>query len=178
MILLLAAGVTAGSIYIAKGGEETAQEIKSYMDGFFASFAESRNNMAVFRNSLASNLISAAIIFCMGFFRLGCIGTGALLVKKGFAAGFTAAAFFKFYGADGMLIMLSTMPTVIITIPALLILSAGSVSFSLRNDKKEKKLIFSYIFFFILMLSIFCAASLTEGFLTTTFINWSIPKVN
>ncbi len=177
-ILLLAAGVAAGSLCLAKGSEEMAEQIKNYIGNFFANFSETRNNMAVFRNSLTANLITLGIIFFMGFFRFGCIGTGALLVRKGFIMGFTSASFFKFYGARGLLVMLSTMPTVLITVPAMLVFSAVSVNFSINRGKKEKNLIFSYIFFLFLMISIFCVASLSEGFLTTTFMKWLSPKIN
>lgn len=177
-VILLAAGIAAGSLYLARGSDEMAEQIKNYIGGFFANFSETRNNIAVFRNSLTANLITLGIIFVMGFFRLGCIGTGALLVRKGFIMGFTAASFFKFYGGRGLLVMLSTMPTVLITVPALLIFSAVSVNFGINKEKKEKKLFFSYIFFLILMLSIFCIASLAEGFLTTTFMNWISPKIS
>ena len=93
-IFLLAAGVAAGSLYLARGSEEMAEGIKSYIGNFFATFSETRNNMAVFRNSLTSNLISVGIVFFMGFFRFGPIVTGALLVRKGFIIGFTSASFF------------------------------------------------------------------------------------
>lgn len=177
-IFLLTAGIAAGSMYLARGSEEMAEGIKNYIGNFFATFSETRNNMMVFRNSLTSNLINLGIIFVMGFFRFGPIVTGALLVRRGFIIGFSSASFFKFYGMKGILIMLSTMPAVLITIPATLLFSAVSVNFALKRDRREKKIIFSYIFFLILMISIFCVASLSEGFLTTTFMNWISPKIN
>ncbi|MGN0106324.1 MAG: stage II sporulation protein M [Hominilimicola sp.] len=178
IILLLVAGVTAGSMYLARHSADMGEGIKTYIGNFFSSFAENKNSMAVFKNSLTSNLICLGVIFVMGFFRFGCIVTGAIIVRKGFVMGFTAASFFKFYGLQGMLIMLSTMPTVLITIPALLFFSAVSVKFSLNPDKKQKKLIFSYIFLMILMISTFCVASLSEGYLTTTFMSLISPKIN
>ena len=175
-LLLLALGVTAGSMYLAKNSADMGEGIKEYLSRFFTSFSENRNNAAVFKNSLASNLMCAGMNFVMGFFRFGCLGTGALLLRKGFVMGFTAASFFKFYGAQGVLIMLSTMPTALITLPTLIMFSAVSLRFSLNSNKKQKKLIFSYIFFLILTISIFCAASLAEGYLTTTFMTLTIPK--
>ena len=77
-----------------------------------------------------------------------------------------------------MLIMLSTMPAELIAIPTLLFFAAVSVNFSLNRDKKQKKLIISYIFFLILVISIFCVAALAEGFLTTTFMKLISPKIN
>ena len=175
-LILLAIGVAAGSIYLAENSAEMGEGIKEYLTQFFASFSENKDNAAVFKNSLTSNLICTGIIFVMGFFRFGCIGTGALLVRRGFIMGFTAASFYKFYGIHGMIIMLSTMPTVLITIPTLLLFSAVSVSFSLNPDKKQKKFIFSYIFFLVLAISIFCVASFTEGYLTTTFMTLIKPE--
>ncbi|MCC8161389.1 MAG: stage II sporulation protein M [Oscillospiraceae bacterium] len=138
VLILLTAGVSAGSVYLARRGGDMGDGITEYIGNFLSSFSENRNNMAVFKNSLTANLIYTGIIFAMGFFRLGCVVTGAIIVRKGFVMGFTAASFFKFYGLNGMLIMLSTMPTVLITIPALLFFSAVSVKFSLNPDKKQK----------------------------------------
>ena len=70
------------------------------------------------------------IVFLMGFLRFGFIVTGAIIVRKGFIIGFTTASFIKFYGAKGMLVMLSTMPTILITIPTLLLFSAVSIKYS------------------------------------------------
>ncbi len=175
-LFLLAAGTAAGSVYLMRSGAETAEGVRAYLARFFETFAANKNNAAVFKNSLVSNLICAGIIFTAGFFRFGCILTGALLLRRGFVMGFTAASFFKFYGLRGMFIMLSTMPTVLITIPAMLLFSAVSVNFSLNRERKEKKFIFSYIFFLILTISIFCVASLSEGYLTTTFMGFASPK--
>lgn len=172
LIFLLVLGVTVGSTYLARQNSEIGEGIKTYIGDFFASFSENRNNLVVFKNSLTANLISLTIIFVMGFFKFGFIVTGAVIVRKGFITGFTAASFIKFYGIKGMLVMLSTMPTVIITIPALLFFSVVSVKLSLYRERKQKKIIISYIFFLILTISIFCVASLTEGYLTTTFMSW------
>ena len=134
--------------------------------------------MTVFKNSLVSSLIQLGIIFIMGFFRAGFIGTGAVIVRKGFVTGFTSAAFFRAYGARGFLIMLTTMPQLVIIMPAMIIYAAISIGFSLTEDKFQKKIIFSYIFFTIFMISIFCAASFSEGFLTTTFMKLLSPKLS
>lgn len=175
--LLLVAGAAAGSVYLAKNSEVMSEGIKTYLSGFFSTLGEGTANAAVFKNSLVSNLLCAGIIFLMGFFRFGCIVTGAILVREGFVAGFTAASFFKFYGAKGMLIMLSTMPAALITIPMLLFFSVISIRFSLNRERKKKNLVFFYVFFLILTISIFCVASLCEGYMTTTFMKWIYPKI-
>ena len=73
--------------------------------------------------------------------------------------------------------MLSTMPTILITIPTLLLFSAASIKYSLNSERKSK-IIFLYIFFMIIIISIFCVASLSEGYLTTTFMSWVSLKLS
>lgn len=178
LIFLLVIGVTVGSVYLAKNSVDMAEGIKNYIGSFCTSVTENKNSMTVFKNSVQSNLLCIGIIFLMGFFRFGFIVTGAIIIRKGFIIGFTTASFVKFYGMKGMLIMLSTMPTILITIPALLLLSVVSIKYSLNPEKKSKKIIFSYIFFLIIIISIFCVASLSEGYLTTTFMSLISPKLN
>lgn len=177
LLLILAAGVAAGSVYLMRGWSDMGEGVKGYLGSYFGAAAGNKNGMAVFKTSLTSNLITLAVIFIMGFFRFGFIGTGAIIIRKGFIMGFTSASFLRTYGARGILIMLSTMPTALIYIPAILLFSAASVVFSMQKNKFQKKIIFSYIFFAIFMISIFCAASLSEGFLTTTFMKWLSPKL-
>ena len=177
MLILLAAGVTAGSVYLVRGWSDMGEGISGYLSGFFENIAGTQSGMAVFKTSLVSNLVTLVIIFIMGFFRFGFIGTGALILRRGFIMGFTSASFLRSYGARGIVIMLSTMPAALIYVPALIIFSAVSVTFSMQKNKFQKKFIFSYIFFAIFMISIFCAASLSEGFLTTTFMKLISPKL-
>ena len=178
LIFLLVVGVTVGSVYLAKNSGDMAEGIKNYIGSFCTAVSENKNSMTVFKNSLQANLISVGIVFLMGFLRFGFIVTGAIIVRKGFIIGFTTASFIKFYGAKGMLVMLSTMPTILITIPTLLLFSAVSIKYSLNSERKSKKIIFSYIFFMIIIISIFCVASLSERYLTTTFMSWVSPKLS
>ena len=76
-----------------------------------------------------------------------------------------------------MLVMLSTMPTILITIPTLLLFSAVSIKYSLNSKENQKNNFFVYIFM-IIIISIFCVASLSEGYLTTTFMSWVSPKLS
>lgn len=178
LMFLLIVGVTVGSAYLAKNSVDMAEGIKNYIVSFCTSVTENKNSMVVFKNSVQSNLFCIGIVFLMGFFKFGFVVTGAIIVRKGFIIGFTTASFVKFYGAKGMLVMLSTMPTILITIPALLLFSAVSIKYSLNSERKSKKIIFSYIFFLVIIISIFCVASLLEGYLTTTFMSLISPRLN
>lgn len=176
-IILLAAGVTAGSVYLVKSSGETLEGIKTYITDFFSSISESSSNFDVFKNSMFEGIVCFLIIFVMGFFRFGFVVTGALLVKKGFVTGYAAASFIKLYGFNGIVALLATMPSVFITVPAMLFFSAVSVIFSLNKNKKDKKMVLSYIFLLFVMTAIFCVSSLTEGYLTTTFMKLISSKI-
>lgn len=176
-VCLLIIGILIGSIYLVKLNVEMMNSIKNYITNFFGSIAENKNSFLILKNSLKSNLILTAIIFVMGFFRFGFLAVGLVVVRQGFVMGFTTATFLKLYGGRGMLVMLSTIPTIVITVPALLIFSTVSVSFAMNREKKSKKIIFSYIFFLILTIAIFCVASFFEGYLTTTFMKILSPNM-
>ncbi len=176
-VLLLVIGVTAGSVYLVNHSTDIGDAVKTYIENLLKTFTEDKNSLHVFKNSLISSVICLLIIFFMGFFRFGFLATGFIIVRKGFITGFTAASLVKFYGLKGMLVMLASTPTMLITLPALLFFSAISVKSSVNKEKIEKNFIFSYIFLLIIMISIFCAASLCEGYLTTTFMKWLSPII-
>ena len=177
LLFMLALGVTAGCVCITKSWSGVGESVTEYLKSVFASDAARGSSMDVFKSSFASSLITIAVVFFSGFFRFGFLVTGAVVIRKGFVTGFTAASFIRAYGAKGIAAMLSASPSMLVTLPALMILSAVSIIFSRNENKFQKKFIFSYIFFGIFMIAIFCAASFSDGFLTKTFMNWIIPKI-
>lgn len=112
-----------------------------------------------------------------GFFRIGILFIAGALMRKGFILGFTAASLIKFFGIKGILVTAAMLPGTLLIIPSFLFLSAVSADLSLRREKKEKKIIISYIFFTIIIMTIFCVAALSEGYLTTIFMKWLSPKI-
>lgn len=177
LFLALGAGVAGGSIYLIRSWESIGEGIRSYLSGALSEAAHNKSGISVFKTSFLSNLLTMAVIFVMGFFRFGFLGTGFIIIRKGFVTGFTAASFIRAYGLKGVTAMMASSPSSFITVPALLIFSATSVVFSSKENKFQKKYLFSYIFFSLFMISIFCAASLSEGFLTTIFMKWLEPKI-
>lgn len=178
LFFMLALGVTAGCAYLVKSWDSVGNAVTEYLKAVFSPDAAHESGIDVFKSSFASNLITVAVIFIAGFFRFGFFVTGAVVIRKGFVTGFTAASFVRAYGAKGIIAMLSASPSMLITVPALMILSAVSIIFSRCENKFQKKFIFSYIFFGIFMIAIFCAASFSDGFLTTIFMNWIFPKIS
>ena len=178
LLFMLALGVTAGCAYLVKNWDSVGNAVTEYLQAVFSPDAVHESGTVVFKSSFASNLITFAVIFFMGFFRFGFLVTGAVIIRKGFITGFTAASFIRAYGAKGITAMLSASPSMLITVPAVVILSAVSVIFSRNENKFQKKYIFSYIFFGIFMIAIFCAASFSDGFLTTIFMNRVFPEIS
>lgn len=168
-VFLLLSGVTGGSIYFMRhsGGYSGLTE---YLTSFFQNTASGIDKYAVFKNTLRSNLILLGIIFISGFFRPGFLIAGACALRKGFIVGFTIASFIRCFGLRGMLVSFAYLPGFLLIFPAFLVFCSVSSRFSLQKDRFRKKIIFSYIFFSIFMVTIFCAASFLEGYLTTTFM--------
>lgn len=171
----LVAGVVLGSVYLEKMGQ--AESVKTYLGTFFSGLLQSSNNWTVFQNTLREYGILFVVIFLAGFLKPGWVLTLAMVLKKGFVVGFTSASLLKSYGIKGILGIVSTMPGILIAMPALIIFSAVSLNFSVCPEKKEKNMLISYLFFSFLILAIFCIASLAEGYLTTTFMKMILPKI-
>lgn len=171
---VLVLGVILGSVYLAYASSYDG--IKSYLDGFLQSCGDNAC-FSVFKKSLRGNLAEFLFVFIAGFFKFGALFSAAAVIRRGFIIGFTVSSFVKLYGMKGLLFMSSTMPVTLIIIPAFLIFAAVSVNFSVSKEKNQKKFLISYIFFGIFIFTIFCIASLGEGYVTTTFMKWILPKI-
>lgn len=167
---VLFGGVAAGSIYLVRH-MQGYEGLSEYLTEFFKNTLTGMDKYSVFKNALKSNLIILAVIFCAGFFKLGFIVAAACIMRKGFIIGFTSASFISCFGLKGVLVSLSYLPGLLLILPAFWLFCSVSSEFSLKKDRFQKKFIFSYIFFTIVIITIFCAASFLEGYLTTTFMN-------
>lgn len=166
---MLAGGVACGSVYLMRHASGYGG-LEGYLSEFLKNTVSGVDKYDVFKSALKSNLIMLAVIFAAGFFRIGFIVAGVCILRKGFIMGFTAASFVKCFGIKGMVVSLAYLPGLALIIPAFLVFCSVSGSFSLKKDRLQKKIIFSYIFFTIIIITIFCAASFLEGYLTTTFM--------
>ena len=159
-------GVMIGSIYLMKLSDASAAG--EFLNNYFNGIKNGVNKLSVFKNSLWHNLIMLFVMFVSGFFKIGFIAVGACLARKGFIMGFTAAAFYRFYGIKGILMGLSYLPSVLVAVPAMLLYASISTAASMEPNKK--KFLIYYIFITIFIVTIFCGASLLEGFVTTIFM--------
>ena len=168
IFFLLFAGVVLGSAYQMKISDGNG--VQNYLTNFFEQIKGGADSRAIFQNAVKENFICLGIIFIAGFFRIGFVFAGAAVLRRGFVIGFTAAGFVKYFGAKGLLAVLSTLPGTILIIPGLLFFSSLSSAYGLKSEKTDKGYVISYILFALITGAIFCISALAEGYLTTIFI--------
>ncbi len=168
-IFILMCGVALGSAYMIKHNS-SYEGLTEYLTEYLKNTVSNVNKREVIKNALKSNMIMLGVIFFAAFFKIGFLVAGACLLRKGFVVGFTAASFMEAFGLKGVVVSLSYLPGFVLIIPAFVLFCSISSAISLKKEKFQRKIIFSYIFFTIFIITIFCAASFFEGYLTTIFM--------
>ncbi len=175
--LALLAGVVIGSVYLFKIGADAQEGLRGYLESFAQSALQGRDGTEIFKRALIGNSIMLAIMFIAGFFRFGMLLSAAVIARKGFIIGFTAASFVKCYGAAGVLIMAAQLPPILAAVPAFLFYSAVSAGFS-SNRRAGRGTLGAYILFTVIIFAVFCAAAAAEGYLTTAVMKFLFAKIS
>lgn len=176
LYVFLAIGTVMGGLFLVnRYGNST--DIKNWIDMYLLQIQAGIDKNNIFMNSIKNSVFTLIIFFICSFFRCGPLIISAEIVRRGFVTGFTAAAFMKYYGIKGMVLIISLLPHIIILLPAGLIYASVGCAFALKKIEREKKYIIFYIFFSILILAIFCISSIFEGFLSTIFMKWVTNSV-
>lgn len=173
IFFVLVLGIVTGSIFYMKTGGD-AETINQKLSEAFLAIADPQNGMAAAKGFFAENLICCAVIFISAYFKAGAVFSAAVVVRKGFITGFTAAAAAKTYGIAGAALMAGTGVDLVLSSLVYIIFTAVSWTYSVSSEKKSKKFL---IFFLIFSISIFCVLSFSRGFLTTTFMKLIYPKI-
>lgn len=172
---ILFLGVIAGTFYMALSKADG--ELYAYLMRFFEGLSNEIDKFAIFKNSLFDNIGMCVLIMIFGFFKPGIVGTMLVCAARGFAGGFTAAAFVRYYGMKGLFVSLASFPTSLIYFPTLVAFCAFSSCFSVNNRRKEKDKIAFYVLFSLIFFAVFCVASFFDGYVTTTFMKLLKPFV-
>lgn len=171
---LLGIGAVAGSLFYVNHiiGEG---DIKQYMDSCIAWAGEGADLKALAASAVKRNMHMMLIMLIGSLFKPGIILIGAQIIRRGFVMGFTSCAVLKAYGFKSLYAITAMIPQNILSVPALILLAAVlSCSAAARGEERDKKFYAFYIIFLILIFSIFCAAALAEGYLTTTFMGKAV----
>ena len=168
-VFILLCGVTLGSMYMVRHNS-SYDGLADYLTQYLKNTVSDVSKKEVIKGTLKSNMIMLGVIFFAAFFRMGFLVAGACLLRKGFILGFTVASFIEVFGLKGVMISLAYLPGFILIIPAFVLFCSISSAISLKKERFQRKIIFFYIFFTIFIITIFCAASFLEGYITTIFM--------
>lgn len=173
--VLFVLGVLIGSFYAAGLKGESFSRVAEYLREYFKGGGRSR--WEVFLNSLYLNLRLFIVIFVAGFYKFTIPITLFSVGFEGFTSGFTTASFIKAFGPKGLLFGLSGMISSLIFIVNLIIFSAWSMNFSVNNGKTDRFFKKNYLILSVICFTIFCIASLSDGYITTTFMGFVVNKL-
>lgn len=166
-------GIAAGAIYCVLLKSDADTSLSSYFEKYFAGIQDLSNRSMILKNSLLSYLRMFLMIFAAAFFRPGIIVSLCTVTVKGFTSGFTTASAIKYYGIKGLLVPASSFISLLLYLPALLILASGSINCSQTHYMGEKRNLRLFLTLAICCLTIFCAAAFSDAFITTTFMRFS-----
>lgn len=163
-------GIILGAVYCVTLNAESDNDLNAYLTKYFSSIQANGNQSGILKNSLLGYIKIFVVIYLSSFVRPGIFLTASTVTLKGFTSGFTTASFIKYYGVKGMLIPSASLVSVLLYLPAMLILSASSMSCSVNRYNYEKSRLRSFNVLSICCFTIFCAASFSDAFITTTFM--------
>lgn len=175
MLVVLLTGMVIGSGYAAGMKEEVSSGISDYLYSFFENAYKEKTD--IFISSVLNNLKIFSVIFFAGFFKVGTVFTAGIVCMEGFVSGFTNATLIKLMGWKGFFIGASGILSVLVFVGNLIFYSAFSVNFAVSEGKFEKKTKKQYITISVIALTIFCIASLLDGYITTIFMEFVVNKM-
>ena len=166
-MLLLAAGVVAGALGTSSIDESQTSSLQNYFNGFFGGVGPDNNLIfsSIKKCSAVWLLISSA-----GFMLPGVLITAAVVLRRGFVTGYTAACFCKIYGLKGALACSALLPESLVFLPAIIIFSSFSLKMSLSTHESKKLSLKNYLICCTVFLAIFCIVALLQTYVTTTFM--------
>lgn len=168
-------GITIGAVYCVVLDAEADSSLNNYLIKYFSNIKGENSSITVFKNALIGYARLTVIIYLCAFVRPGAVGSIAAVMIKGFTSGFTNASLIKYFGVKGLLIPGVSFLTVVLYLPALLAMAAGSVNCSLNRYRGERGQLKAFTCLAICCFTIFCAASLSDAFITTTFMKLIAP---
>ncbi len=167
------AGVFAGSLQQAR--TEKQDEMYEYLEG-----AVSGYNAAVgdsIKSVAKDNAKAYAVILICTFFKIGVLGLGAVMMIKGYTAGFAITAVMRYYGIKGILFCGANLISAVVLIPSFAFLG-GFSSYNLLYNRQDKRIFLKQYFIMAALLAlVFCIDSLTRGALSSVFMRLALSVV-
>lgn len=170
MLIIYIIGICIGSIYCTLIASQFDESLNSYLFNFFTRIKDELPYVDTLTNSIFKNTRIFFILFISSYFRLGFLVVMSTVGIRGFVAGFASGIFIKYYSIKGLLLNFSSFFSSLTFLPAFLVFASNSYIMSTdrkNSDSSQRK---KYILLAICTLTIFCASSVIDSYVTTTFM--------
>ncbi len=175
MLTIYIIGISAGAIYCTFIASQFDDSLYTYLLNFFTKIKDELPYLDTLKSSIFKNIRLFFILFVSSYFRLGYIPIIATVGIRGFVAGFSSGIFIKYYSIKGLLLCLSSLFSSLLFLPCFLFFASASFIMCadrrMSDNSKKRK----YVLLAICTLTIFCASSLIDSFITTTFMKLISP---
>lgn len=165
-VIAFTAGVFAGGLYCALMRDGAS--MYEYLQKFIVGIKSGTDKAGIFRKSVISDMKPILLIMLCAFIRFGYVPIFAVSGIRGFYVGFTFASLFKYFGNNGILLILSQLPAELIFFAAIVIFGAICArAAALRKDKNTYIAVcisFAAATLFVLL------SAVCEGYLDTWLI--------
>ncbi|WP_416827102.1 stage II sporulation protein M [Ectobacillus polymachus] len=180
--ILLVMGVIFGAILVNSLQDSQKQDLYFYLNKFFVQVSEGKfaSSGEMFQQSYLSHIKYTGFIWLLGISMIGLPVIFILLFLKGVVVGFTVGFLVNQLGWKGILLSFAAvLPQNLIIIPVFLIMTAVSISFSLRMIRHQfvRKMngpllpfFIRYTVFFIIVGVVLVFASAIEAYLSPTLM--------
>lgn len=168
-IILLVAAV-CGSISAGRISEEQCGNLSGYLVNFFENVPGV--DKGIIYSGLKKQIAVWFFIAVSGWVLPGFLMNVATVCERGFVIGYTSAGFFRVYGLSGIKACAALIPEMLLYIPLLTFFSSISLKMSFLSHENKKNFLGKYVLTALFFLSVFCAVSVFQSFLTTTFMQW------
>ncbi len=137
----LIAGIAVGSIFSMYISEENSKATEEYINNFVSAYnLQSVDAAEVFKFSAYNNIKVVLFIWLFGLWA-GFLPLCVLQIGfKGYKIGFSTALFVHIFGFKGTLLaFLSSMPQLLVVVPALVLYSIFSINFAVSAGKIKSR---------------------------------------
>lgn len=174
LFLMYVIGAVAGVVFVLLLGDETKNELKSYIVGFLELYQIQETNIASFVWESFINYIKPVfVIWVLGASLVGSPMIFVMPIVRGFVSLFSIMFLALNFGYDGLLFSLGTIVSIeFLFLPALILYCGYAVNFSLtmfkiRSGRKYGKRLARYSGVMLLLILFIALISVCESYLFT-----------
>ncbi len=172
----LFAGIIIGSFFSARMSGDKYEAITEYIQNFVSAYGlQSVNDMDIFKFSVYNNIKLVLFLWLSGL-RRWLLPIGAVQIGlKGYKIGFSTALFVRIFGIKGVLFaIISILPQLVITIPAVLLYLIFNINFALAlkpsnlqhmTSTIKNHLYIQNLMYLTIMVAVSLVAALTDAYI-------------